>query len=611
MPSVVHEALDFPGYWVIRWYGKLRSLPESKPQDLRLLVYLRQIAHAEQNPNECGRMEGAFVTATLPIGELTRLPLNSVLHNGLLLPQFPMLEEEHKTTLELDGNRNSLRVFDRFGKDERTGQLIIPCDQRFRRESDDEHNGWFIGFRKNDDPYAVVVPAVEVFRFFYATSDVMAKAMVSGHILDFDTHMWSKERSENPGGRAVIWLRKRMLDTDARFLARFAFNDYARLQAGEIFTRAAAQGHRERMICALPPFDHPANFNFRYRNLGGPKGDRKFVTRIVWCDCPPPYSELIWDRDNDGRFDPANRAERPPTKFKPSLIPGPSKRDKSPSTFSKSAPSGLVAPARLREKEITDRFPAFKNVPCKKAPQTETKTKADPEREKQTVRSSVKHSVVPGSGVGDTPIGKAFIEGVEVQDNKAALSDQANPSIGAAHYERILIALLAIEEKGLASVDFLSVLETECLILGVPFNVYPSTLEQKAKRWLYIDEDNLRLVLLAKIRTKESIRYVLELQQKKPGETSTIVFWAQSGIDPVADNTILATLLLDCARSGSATLISAATEGIHWARLRHSLPEEPVDPEHFLKRVLMAKPISHSKRTKGSAHDGEGTETSP
>lgn len=69
---------------------------------------------------------------------------------------------------------------------------------------------------------------------FYATSDVLAKYFLKDRFLDPGAYLWnpSKTAISRTDGKAVLWLRKWMLDADARFTARFAFDEYALGQAG-------------------------------------------------------------------------------------------------------------------------------------------------------------------------------------------------------------------------------------------------------------------------------------------------------------------------------------------------------------------------------------------
>lgn len=343
--EVQHESLLLPGYWRITSFGKLTENPLSaRLGDLRIRAYLAPLHDPEDLPPEEGWIAGNVLKQMLlPVGELPRLHLNAILHNGRLVAhQIQQLEFERRLSRRLDCARSNIRVIERFDQDDR-GELIVPRRKKWTSQLDDhELHGLFVAIGSKTDPYATVIPAIEVFRFFYATSDVLAKALLRDYFLDPDTHLWNAEKTAmTPDGNAVLWLRKWMLDADARFLARFAFDNYALHQAQQIFLYASAAGsqHGERVIRAIPPFQDTVDAQFLGIGIGGPDGDRVLVTRLLQCNWKPPWSHLKWDRDNDGRYDPDNRDERDPVDWKPGLLTVPDGKNVEPIKLAQVPPS--------------------------------------------------------------------------------------------------------------------------------------------------------------------------------------------------------------------------------------------------------------------------------
>ena len=595
MTNTIHQSLELPGYWAIRWYGKLQSNPGTNHHDLRILTFLRKILVQESSGEPKGKLEGPFVTANLPVGELPLLPINSVLLDGCLVEDgYQILSEDRTLTRRLDCHPTKLRVFDRFHKDE-SGDLIVPAPKGARANPNGEHNANFVGFEVNNEKYAVVIPAVEIFRFFYATSDVLTKSALSDRFLDPNTYLWSISNTAiDASGRAAIWLRRKMLDADAKFLARFAFDSYALKQAQEIFLRTAAIGNKrgERMIHALPPFNTPAEFKFLCRNLPSNNGLRLFVTRIIQCDWKPPFTELKWDRDNDGRLDKNNRDERPVSNMPAGTFSTPDQNTPAPSALAVEAPSGAGLPSRLSESEISERFPELGKIPAIKLPQSDTKTRSEPKNWRAFMSEAYQGSVIDGQSSGQL-IGRTVIEGIEKRQNsRPTATDDIDPHIGSDTYRQILDLILGIRDKSLARVDFLLVLEDFARVRGIEFNVYPGELDGRQKAWLYADQKNRRrrLAFLVRVEHEGSPRYVLELQQRESQKISTLVMWNQSGADLAKGALIM--MLMDCAHKGSATLPSASDHGISWARLHHTFESEASKTaEHYLNRILTAPPI--------------------
>jgi hypothetical protein len=594
MAEVIHRSLEYPGYWRIAWFGRLTEIPKPGVPDLRIHVYLGQIQNSGTHLTR-GELPKQLRVAHLPIGEIPRLYLNAVLHDGKLISdKLPKLSCEEKKTLFLNTNRKNVEVFDRFATHQ--NKLIIPRSN-YADPMDLNKNALFVGFGNDDDPYAVVVPAIEVFRFFYATSDVLSKALLSDRFLDPDANLWSASNTAiDEQGRAVIWLRRRMLDADARFLARFAFDEYALRQAQNIFLYAAAWGggsSTERMIRAIPPFQGTHKFTALCRPIGdNPR--RTLITRFLSCDWAPPFNDLKWDRDNDGREDRENREDRPTAGYEPSLSALPPNNG-AIDALSTSAPSGYNIPSRLREEEIRERFPNLGKVPAQKLPQTDTKTKSEPKNWKVFFKSAYEGSVVEGqSSFG--MVGKTIIESMEIKNKKLrSATTDIDTSVCEEEYVNILELLMAIQANKYADIEFLTVLESYNVVRNVEFNVYPPEIDDRQKAWLYIDSGKTirRMALLAKVANNTSTRYVLELQQRKIGECSTLVFWTQ-GEKPLPLG-ILNLLVMDCAKANGATLRSASSLGVCWGRLHHTTKyESQLDAQHFLQRIYSVRNISET-----------------
>lgn len=587
--SIQHESLTLPGYWRITSFGKLTENPISARADLRIQTYLAPLSTAASSPEQAPTVR-SITKMLLPIGELPRLHLNAVLQDGKLLgDQVKHLRIEQYFKRDLDCSRKNIRVIERFARD-KFGDYIIPVRERWREHlSDPEMHGLFVAIGSEIDPYATIIPAIEIFRFFYATSDVLAKALLCDDFLDPESNLWNPDKTAiQPDGRALLWLRKRMLDADARFLARFAFDNYALHQAQQIFLYAAAVGksHGERIVRALPPFEDTVATKFLGCPIEGGDGNRVLITQLLRCHWKPRFTELKWDRDNDGRYDPHNRPERPPADWSPTLS-APNDNDPESAILANSAPSTANIPSRLRESEIADRFPELGEVPAEKLPQENTETRAEQRDWRLIMQEAYRGSVIEGQSSRDL-IGRTIIEGLEKKpDNPTVQTDEVDITIGQADYLVILQLLKAIRNCTQAKVDFMAVLKSAKMAYGVQFNVYPKELDAKKKAWLYVDDNkrNNRMALVAKINLDGRERYVIELQQRKPGETSTLVAWRnEEGFIPPG---LLAHLLMDCAKAGAARLDSAHRLDVNWGRLHHTTKAtDEKSAIHFLTRIF-------------------------
>ena len=83
---VQHRSLLLPGYWRIINFGKLAENPQSAGPDLRIRTYLAQIEATEEIAPQIGRvLKSTLKEMLLPIGEIPRLHLNAILHDGRLM----------------------------------------------------------------------------------------------------------------------------------------------------------------------------------------------------------------------------------------------------------------------------------------------------------------------------------------------------------------------------------------------------------------------------------------------------------------------------------------------------------------------------------------------
>lgn len=599
--SVRHESLLLPGYWRVTSFGKLTENPLSarSKQDLRIRIDVARLYHSENILPEWGRTDAdSLRTMLLPVGEIPRVYLNTIIHNGEFINgSISRLDSEVKRTRALNCARSHIRVITRTHCDD-DGNQVIPVRDKWSGLLDDpDRYGLFIAFESKEDPYATIIPAVEVYRFFYATSDVLAKALLRDHFLDPTTYLWNPEKTAmDSDGRAVLWLRQHMLDADARFLARFAFSEYALLQAQQIFLYASAisDASGERTIRAIPPFEDTCDFEFLCFPIGGPANQRVLVTRLCSCNWKPPFTELKWDRDNDGRFDSNNRDDRPATgRNGPSLLAIPPEEETQTAALSNTPASVPAIPFRLKEEEIRDRFPYLGNIPAEKLPQENAATRAQKRSWKALLLEAYKGSVVDGQSSSEL-VGRAIIEGLEKQPEQTKeRADDVDVTAGSADYVCVLQLLLLIQKHSLAKVQFVEALQSITCAHGVTFNVYPAEMDGKKKAWLYIDQSKKyrRMVLLSEVFFEERVRYVIELQQRHTtGGSSTLVVWRPQ--ERPMQPGLLAHLILDCARAETTTLNSAKNLGIKWSRLHHTQNTISLeDAAHFLQRIFSTQSL--------------------
>lgn len=590
MPEVTHGTLALPGYWRLAGFGKLDRIPSTHSSP-RIKTYLRPLPEWPKSVMATGIATQA--ARHIHIGELALLHLNTVLLDGKVLP-IPINPWVKRVRLPFDMTRDNLTVFRRFEHDDR-GDAIIPV-RNINLQADPDANALFVGIGNKKDPFAYVVPCVENFRFFYTTSSALSKSMLSGDFLDPNRHLWDVDDSwiNRPQRRAFMQLRKRMLDEDARFLARFAFDEYALKQAREVFLYAAGQTAErgERTIRALPPFQGRTDFVANVVEFESAGRRRLLVTQFISCHWKPPFDDIEFLRDNDGRFDPNNRDQREKSKY--GDIPRPEPRDPPNEVNLGEGPARVdLAPWRLRGTQIDERFPELSKVRATKRERKDATTASSP-------RSGAHAEESPGEGtVGAVKTSANEVAGVlisglgQVVLPREEIATDVAVQAGDAIYQLTIELLLMIRSCRLASVEFIRVTEQVVYLESIVLNVFPDDLSVEKRSWLYVDTDKncRRVAVIASVAKEGRVRYLIDIQHKRPNECSMLVVWGDAEAE--LDAGFLGQALFACQKAEGASLKALNHLPIHWARLRHSAKQKgEAEAESLMRRIIDVRPIS-------------------
>lgn len=598
MGATQHISLAIPGVWRIAAFGATVAhtpAPGNIATDLRILVKLRAASNTPQASEKI---------VEVPLGELPLLYHEAVVIDGYIVESSEYGANLRKGDEILDFSPKKFRIFKRLAQE--NGDFIIPPGKFTKPPADDAFNSYFLGIEKNGDPYGVIIPAVEILKFFYATSDAFTKTLFNGRILDPHANIFYKETIDEHG-IASLTLRKRMKDSDAAYIARYAFSEYALKQAQNIHMLWAVRTAKklQPVISAIPPFLGEARTEFLYRRIETPKGSRKLVTRLLKCYCPPPYASLLFRRENDGK-PAADGVARPASTFPPggSIEPP---DDKTPEALADSPPTATNANSDIHDPAIDDRFPGFQDVTVEKLDRESTETQHDKSRSKIISTPVNTGSVIDDTAVGPA-VGKTHISGDRFPSGADDYHDEKEPeftdAIDATPKQGHSAVIQKLEWMRLytaASVSYRTALSSISAFEGVPVNVFPKEIDGKAKSWLFTDDEKKkrRFAIVAEVKFQGRIRYVLELQQiaGKP-QYSTLIFWSDA--ESSVEREEIAVLLLSCASEGKASLAAANLPHIKWGRLIHSQPPDKETNKdaaaRYLERIETVEPAEPVRR---------------
>lgn len=139
-------------YWRITSFGALTENPAAAAGDLLIRADWRNWPTGK-TPVDWGRVTGRQRRMLVPVGELPRLHLNAVLHDGRLANDLvDRLEFERWMRREINCDRSNITVITRDHKDDQ-GNYVVPVRAKWASQlSDHDRHGLFVAFGSGEDP---------------------------------------------------------------------------------------------------------------------------------------------------------------------------------------------------------------------------------------------------------------------------------------------------------------------------------------------------------------------------------------------------------------------------------------------------------------------------
>ncbi len=154
----------------------------------------------------------------------------------------------------------------------------------------------------NGDPAGIIIPAVELIRFYYANSTRLSKAIFDGDFVHSPSSIYDREYTGLDGKLAGVCRRQDVSDDDcwtiARILNSQAAFDGAR-RVNDSMMRDFANTQHAPPKSAFP-FAGKTRIKALCKKVGYAPA-RWLVLSLVSCSAPFPYENLQVMADNDGR----------------------------------------------------------------------------------------------------------------------------------------------------------------------------------------------------------------------------------------------------------------------------------------------------------------------
>lgn len=534
MSSIRHETLACSGTWRLLSFGKWKFHRQIRQEPV-IQVTLGEIYGPGAGASKAARLTGEVRDCELPVGELPPLHINAILSDGRIqaAPNLaPPTEHLLRTPESLDFSHANCRIITRDHRDW-TGNVVIPRRRKLF-ELRDARETLFLAIGKGSDPYARIVPCMEIVRFFYAPSTGMSRAVFSEAFTKPAEALWNPAKCcwDRARGHVHLHLRKSRMDADARFLAYFYTQPVALERAAHIFKRvaagAAARGYGgAQAVQAFAPLEGQAPARYRYIPIGVAGRERRFITRFHAVDLPVAFHSLAWTRDGDSRSTP-DRRYAPPKPGNPPPRPLDDERPPEECNVTDDPQERELPPRRTVFNETEFRFRTLCAVPAQKSEKHTQHVRTKGARE---VRADTGNTTTLAAGGRDTGSRRTSLESDYGRNDDPSTSerpideedirrDASDP------FHTLVDKLLALRALEGVTVEFLPVLARRFPAGPVVYNAFDAKYTGEERyaphvgAWYFSDDSGSpRLLVAAEVRveTPSGARfyYLIDMQARK------------------------------------------------------------------------------------------------
>jgi len=576
--SVTHQSLSLPGYWRVHWVGYVIDNPDTDASDIRFRVFLQEL-----NPAN-GKPKGDFKICLMPVGEVPRIAIDDILFYGKPVATLGNIKNLKTTTEVLDFSDNNVTYYQR-NKPDQPDYPIFPENPAYSLFDD----GFYICIRSGSDPYHTIIPAYELFRFFYATSSKLAIAALRDEFLDPDQYLWDTKASIiKEDGSISLWLRKGALDADVKFLALYAFNPKALERAQTIYQRSLTSHYHNhaKILHATPLVRKKTYLQFSYHT--DPKTSRRIISRIYQCDMALPMNKITWNRDNDSRQVNDHFED---LKHKGSIFITTEKKSKGPYSLEVGAANNISSPTVISDEDINNRFPKFEQTPA-----TKMEKIRKPNETAKEYKNRVFHEVI-GSSVlsyttSESVIAKAIIQARNQRpvleptfNTDAAPPNPSDDFIGTIKHLKNIIKFDLASSKFISAAGNIMMLEN----WGEPLNIYPKSTQNP---WAYSNKSKTqsRLLLIAEITDKNNnTRYIFDAQRKEKIQHAMLIIWNED--ETTIPTNVLYHIMQSFPPQKSLKLNDYYQNQFNHISRKHGQQEHPLDKKQahrFLRKIFCA-----------------------
>ena len=291
--------------WRVDWIGALTRSKSitTEPFIQILLSPIKKVAETlPQNLASVRAVDSSrAVTIEIGVGQLPCVAIGSIWKNGFHQGVFAGTD---KIFSDLNISETSVRFIRANHKVNE--QFLIPQSQ-YRLGTG--LNSWLVAVEYQGNPYGVLIPVIELIRFYYAISTNLAQAVFSGvfrYGLDSIVHT-DRTGYVEAEDRILLGLRQQVTDEEGWVIARILHSPIANNSCLSIYDDFLLQAANELSFINVKagfPFQGLTTLQARVKPIpfeqSGVTKWLYLVLSLESCSAPMPYSELTVIRDNDG-----------------------------------------------------------------------------------------------------------------------------------------------------------------------------------------------------------------------------------------------------------------------------------------------------------------------
>lgn len=292
-------------YFRIDAIGSIRRNPYSHTNHLVDIVvrplsdsanWKMDSAHLNQvhsKPQECYQIS---------IGESYAYQPGCIIRNGLIIyrPCKPNFDQVICATLD---KIKFIPANSKIDLQDRETYLIPP----YTYQMGSALSSTLMAIEQDGDPYAILIPTMEILRNCYFSSSLFNQHIFSSDIDDFARSTTKNFCLDERNRRLEICLRKHFPDADAIMIGNILTNARAEGEIKKVWASLMRDTHERRDGIFSPlEIGFPVVGNIRIRamsiDLPSPHHSRKrkFLTTLLGCHYPLPFSHIELQRENPG-----------------------------------------------------------------------------------------------------------------------------------------------------------------------------------------------------------------------------------------------------------------------------------------------------------------------